>query len=134
MTGLLYEWTVTHATDDPVAVFASGQAFVRAATEVLIARDDADLYRRANQAAEMMIATVTPTATPAAHYTAGRLHLAPYALDPVNDHHDYALSDHNDYAFSRMYRELRERNSSPIYRLREHLMPGPAVGRRTTGV
>lgn len=128
MTGLLYEWTVTHATDDPVAVFASGRAFVRAATEVLVARDDADLYRRANQASEMMIASATPTATPAAHYTAGRLHLAPYALDPVNHHHDYVFSDHSDFGFNRMYREQLERNSSSTYRLQEHLMPGPAVG------
>src|SRR5882757_113429 len=52
LAGLLDEWTRTHAADDPRTLYLSSDALVCAATEILIARDDGHLYRRAHQAAD----------------------------------------------------------------------------------
>jgi hypothetical protein len=126
--GLLHEWVLAHSPHDREAVYASAQSFVRAATEVLIGRDDGALYRRASRAAMQMIAAALPAQVARAHFTAGQLHLAPYAFEPVNEHHDFVVSDPNDYGFGRARRVQVEHWSSASARLDAHVMPAPRAG------
>ncbi|GAB2809999.1 hypothetical protein GCM10027176_13400 [Actinoallomurus bryophytorum] len=128
IAGLLHEWTVRHAYGDPAAVFASGRAFVQAATEVLMVADDHDLYRRAHEAADRMIDAARPAAAATGHLVAGMLHLAPYALESALDPREYTLG--------RELRRLREiwslprgwATGQPADTEIEELMPEPGVG------
>lgn len=92
LSDLVYEWAAAHIAD-PLALRATGQSFVRAATEVLTFRDDARLYERAVAAADAM-----GRAHSIDDYWGGMLRLAPYALDPVNV--EYAV--HREFRCQRM--------------------------------
>ncbi|GAA5130981.1 hypothetical protein GCM10023320_53610 [Pseudonocardia adelaidensis] len=128
--GLLHEWVLAHSPHDRAAVYASARSFVRAAAEVLIGRDDGALYRRASHAASLMVAAASPEQVAWARRTAGQLALAPYALDPVDEHHDHVFSDRDDYEFGRWRRAQVERSSSASTRPGEHVMPEPRIGLR----
>ena len=86
---LLCDWVEVRFPDRPDMLYETGRVFLATATQVLMERADAELYRQASPVAEKLVAAARSlsddTKLGDALIVASRFHLEPYAPDPTLD-------------------------------------------------
>ncbi|QYX76124.1 CHAT domain-containing protein [Streptomyces akebiae] len=86
---LLCDWVAVRFPDRPDMFYETGRVFLATATQVLMERADAELYRQASPVAEKLVADARTlsddTKLGNALIAASRFHLEPYAADPALD-------------------------------------------------